>query len=105
MSNTPVDLLPLEKIVTFVASDDNWTYEDDCLKTAFQFATFEEAIEVVNKVAAVCSEMDHHPLMTNVYNQLTFSLCTHRVGDKVTELDVALAERISEIMTSHKELS
>lgn len=75
-----------------------WRFEDDRLKAAFNFTSFAEAMTVINKIAAVCEEMDHHPLMTNVYNRLMFSLCTHRAGDKVTELDIRLAKSISEIV-------
>ena len=78
----------------------SWRFEGDRLKAEFVLADFDTAMKVVNAVADVARELDHHPLMTNVYNRLMFSLCTHGVGDKVTELDVELARRISTVMVS-----
>jgi 4a-hydroxytetrahydrobiopterin dehydratase len=38
--------------------------------------------------------MDHHPLWTNVYNQVEIWLSTHDAGDIVTDKDRALAKKI-----------
>ena len=97
-SATKEDILDDQAIETFLAEHDDWTYEGGRLKASYNLQTFEQAIEVINKIAEVASAMDHHPFMTNVYNRLTFSLCTHSLGDVVTKLDVELAKRISEII-------
>ena len=89
-------LLNIEEITKFTSKYGDWEFEEDCLKAKFVLANFDTAMEVVEMVAKVAREMDHHPLWTNVYNQLSFSLCTHSAGDKVTELDLKLAQKISE---------
>lgn len=96
MNNKTV--LSTEEIIKFTNEVADWKFEDDRLKADFALTDFDAAIRVVNGVAAVAREMDHHPLMTNVYNRVIFSLCTHRVGDKVTGLDLTLARRISEVV-------
>jgi 4a-hydroxytetrahydrobiopterin dehydratase len=60
---------------------------------------FPAAIAVVDRVAEVAEEMDHHPDMDIRWNTLTFSNVTHAMGG-VTELDVTLARRINEIVAA-----
>ena len=91
--------LTKDEIDSFVSQHSDWAFESDRLVTNYSLKDFDEAIEVMNKVVEVARKIDHHPLMTNVYNRLSFSLCTHSVGDKVTELDVKLAKLLSEIIT------
>jgi 4a-hydroxytetrahydrobiopterin dehydratase len=100
MSDKKIDLLLEFEIQAFLDKDKNWSYEDNKLKAKFELSTFEEAIAKLNTIAAVCTEMNHHPLVTNVYNRLMFSIATHSAGDRVTGLDVQLATRISEIIES-----
>ena len=82
----------------FLNNNSDWRFEEDRLKAEFTLADFDKAMLVVEKVAAAARVMDHHPLWTNVYNKLSFSLCTHSAGDKVTKLDLQLAEEISRIV-------
>ncbi|MCB9816556.1 4a-hydroxytetrahydrobiopterin dehydratase [Candidatus Nomurabacteria bacterium] len=89
-------LILSESVITEALTNlSDWRLEDGKLMAEFTLPDFDTAIELVNKVAAVSREMDHHPLMTNVYNRLLFSLSTHGVGDRVTQLDLDLAHRIS----------
>ena len=46
--------------------------------------------------ATVAAEMDHHPEWSNVYSRVTVDLVTHDAGG-VTELDLQLARRMSEL--------
>jgi 4a-hydroxytetrahydrobiopterin dehydratase len=96
-------LAELEAIEKFVVENPDWKYEDNRLKATFVMADFDEAVWVFNEVARGAAAMDHHPLITNVYNRLIFSLCTHSAGDTVTELDFELARRISVIVKSKGE--
>lgn len=90
--------LEVEEIEQFTATNADWDYSEDKLMASFTLRTFEDAIKAINEIAEVCTKMDHHPLMTNVYNKLMFSIATHSAGDKVTELDLSLATKISEIV-------
>lgn len=83
-----------------------WDLQDNKLVRTFEFGTFEEAITFVNQVAAIATELNHHPEIINMYNRVTLRLSTHDLpalsdgreqagaGDTVTEKDTAFAERI-----------
>jgi 4a-hydroxytetrahydrobiopterin dehydratase len=77
-----------------------WKEEDDKLKRTFIFKDFKSAIAFMTKVAAVADEMDHHPWWSNAYNKVNIELSTHDAGDKVTEKDKTLADRIDSIFLS-----
>jgi 4a-hydroxytetrahydrobiopterin dehydratase len=83
----------------FLAIQPDWAFAEDRLKASFVLADFEAAVGVMNKVFAVAAAMDHHPRITNTYNRLEFSLCTHSVGDRVTSYDLDLAKAISDIIS------
>ena len=74
-----------------------WKEQDNKLKRSFTFGDFKEAFAFMTKVAKIVDEMDHHPLWTNMYNQVSFELNTHDAGDKVTDKDRKLAAAIDQI--------
>ena len=86
-------------IEEFLAAQPNWSFVEDRLKANFTLADFASAVRVMNEVFVVATRMDHHPRMTNTYNRLEFSLCTHSAGNKVTHLDLELAQKISELVS------
>jgi len=73
---------------------DGWTVEDDRLKKLFEFDSFRDAMSFLMRLAFEIEDMNHHPEIENVYNRVRFTLCTHDAGNKVTEKDVKLAQRI-----------
>ncbi|MEM6843024.1 MAG: 4a-hydroxytetrahydrobiopterin dehydratase [Bacteroidota bacterium] len=74
-----------------------WKEEDNKLKKSFEFKDFVEAFGFMSRVAIVAEKMDHHPFMTNGYNQVSFELNTHDAGDIVTEKDHKLAAEIDKL--------
>ena len=75
-----------------------WKEENDTLTKDFEFADFVEAFGFMTRVAMVAEKMDHHPHMTNVYNQVSFALSTHDAGNTVTDKDRKLAEEIDKLV-------
>ncbi len=71
-----------------------WTLQDDRLVKTFTFSTFREAIGFIVRLSFEAEEMNHHPGIQNVYNRVEISLTTHDAGNRVTDRDVKLAERI-----------
>ncbi len=71
-----------------------WQEENDKLYQKFNFKDFDEATEFVNKIAAIASELNHHPTIQNTYNTVELWLTTHSAGNKVTNKDQELAKRI-----------
>ncbi|AMB58301.1 4a-hydroxytetrahydrobiopterin dehydratase [Microterricola viridarii] len=60
-----------------------------------EYATgdFAGAVSLLDQVAAVAEELNHHPDVRLVYGRIAFELSSHDAGG-VTERDVALAQRI-----------
>lgn len=89
--------LPKEKIDQFIAAHSEWSVEEGKLVAHYTFASFEDAIEAIQAVASYATELNHHPEIYNVYTTLRFTLSTHDAGDAITEKDLALAGRISNV--------
>jgi Pterin-4a-carbinolamine dehydratase len=75
-----------------------WKEENNKLYRKFEFKNFSEAFAFMTRVALAAEKMDHHPLWTNVYNQVEVWLSTHDAGDVVTDKDRALAKKIDALV-------
>ncbi len=75
-----------------------WKQENDKLTRTIEFDDFVSAFGFMSKVAIIAEKMNHHPNWSNSYNKVSFELCTHDVGDKVTEKDRALASAIDKLL-------
>jgi len=75
-----------------------WQEQDNKLYQKFTFKNFPEAFAFMTRVALEAEKMDHHPMWTNVWNQVEVWLSTHDAGDIVTDKDRQLAKKIDGIM-------
>jgi 4a-hydroxytetrahydrobiopterin dehydratase len=75
-----------------------WQEKNNALYRKFQFKDFSEAFAFMTRVALEAEKMDHHPVWTNVYNQVEISLSTHSAGDIITEKDRKLAGKIDALL-------
>jgi 4a-hydroxytetrahydrobiopterin dehydratase len=75
-----------------------WKEENNKLYRKFEFKNFSEAFAFMTRVAIEAEKMDHHPLWTNVYNQVEVWLSTHSAGDVVTDKDRQLAKKIDALI-------
>jgi 4a-hydroxytetrahydrobiopterin dehydratase len=73
----------------------DWRPDGDAIRAAFKFASFRDAVAFILRIGFEAEAINHHPEIANVYNRVSFRLNTHDAGDKVTELDLELAKRIS----------
>jgi 4a-hydroxytetrahydrobiopterin dehydratase len=73
----------------------DWSVKASNIEAAFAFKTFRDAIAFILEVAFEAEAMNHHPEIRNTYNRVSFSLCTHDAGRRITDLDVELAARIA----------
>ncbi len=87
-----------EETQDFLTAHQEWQLEENHLKSSFKLADFATAVAVMNETFKVAASMNHHPRLTNTYDQLAFSLCTHSAGDKVTSYDIAMAQEIDLIV-------
>jgi 4a-hydroxytetrahydrobiopterin dehydratase len=87
-------------VETWLAQHDGWRQEGSAsdggvLRRTVECASFPAAIEMVQRIAAVAEERDHHPDIDIRWRTLTFRCSTHSAGG-ITEKDTALAASISE---------
>ncbi len=61
----------------------------------FAFDDFRQAFAFLTLVAFEAEGRDHHPEITNVYDQVGLALSTHDAGNRVTETDLAFARAVN----------
>lgn len=57
-----------------------WSLKGRSIEREFKFKGFREAMEFVNKVAALAEVEDHHPDICIFYNKVQITLSTHKVS-------------------------
>ncbi|WP_016699641.1 4a-hydroxytetrahydrobiopterin dehydratase [Actinoalloteichus spitiensis] len=91
------DLLTSDQIATALGTLPDWRREGSALVRTVELAGFPSAIAVVNRVAEIAENDNHHPDIDIRYATLTFRLSTHVAGG-ITASDVSLAEEIDEVL-------
>jgi 4a-hydroxytetrahydrobiopterin dehydratase len=76
-----------------------WERDGDAIVRTAELPSFPVAIEVVDRVAALAEERDHHPDIDIRWRTLTFRCSTHSAGG-LTQLDVDLARSITDEIAS-----
>lgn len=86
----------------FAASDGvgDWRVVDGRAVAHFPTGGFTHGAAFVMEVARVADTVDHHPDADLRYGGVTMTLLTHETGT-LTERDVDLARRISEVARAH----
>jgi 4a-hydroxytetrahydrobiopterin dehydratase len=77
-----------------LATTPGWELAGDAIVRTVKLKDFAEAMEFVNRVAAVAEEANHHPDITIKWNTVTLTQSTHVAGG-LTEHDFALARRLN----------
>ena len=78
---------------------DGWLGDTAGIHRTITLSSFPAAIAVVDRVAEIAEESDHHPDIDIRWRTVTFTCCTHSAGG-VTDLDVTLAARIDGIIAA-----
>jgi 4a-hydroxytetrahydrobiopterin dehydratase len=94
------ELLAHGEIEAALGRLEGWSGDGRALERGVTASDFATAIRIMDEVAAVAEELDHHPDIDIRWRTLRFSLRTH-VADGVTERDVELARRIEEVIARH----
>jgi 4a-hydroxytetrahydrobiopterin dehydratase len=63
----------------------------------FEFKNFVEAMEFINRLAALAEDEGHHPDICVFYNKVDLTLWTHAAGG-VTQNDFILAAKIEKMI-------
>ncbi len=97
--STPPQLLTDDDVATALMQLDDWHGDAHQLRRTVKAPTFAAGIRLVDAVAAVADERDHHPDIDIRWTSITFTLSTHSAGG-VTDLDVAMANQIDKLATT-----
>src|SRR5205823_10644802 len=92
-------LLNADEVARELSTLDGWQGDGREIARTAELPSFPAAIRVVDRVAEVAEEMDHHPDIDIRWRTLTLRCSTHSAGG-VTELDLGLAGRIDEIIAA-----
>lgn len=93
---TMPQILSQDEIAGALTELDGWTGDTSQLRRSVKAPTFTSGIRLVDAVAEVAEQLDHHPDIDIRWTTITFTCSTHSAGG-VTALDVALAHRIDEL--------
>lgn len=88
------DLLGDSAIDTALQSLPGWERQDNALVRRVELPSFPAAVALVNRVADIAEERNHHPDIDIRWRTVIFRCSTHSRGG-ITELDIALAQAIS----------
>ena len=93
------ELLGPDEVRSALAARPGWAGDPEAIRRTVELPSFRAAIAVVDQVAEVAEEMDHHPDIDIRWRTLTFHCATHSAGG-VTRRDLDLAARIDEIVAA-----
>lgn len=73
-----------------------WRIKDGELRRTYEFKTFVEAVNFINRLVEPAETAQHHPDLLVSYNRVTVSLTTHDAGG-LTQKDFDLARIIARL--------
>ncbi|TWP48584.1 4a-hydroxytetrahydrobiopterin dehydratase [Lentzea tibetensis] len=91
------ELLTDDQLTEILTKLPDWTAQDAALVRTAELGSFPMAIMVVNRVAEIAENDNHHPDIDIRWRTLTFRVSTHSKGG-ITALDVSLAEEIDGVL-------
>jgi 4a-hydroxytetrahydrobiopterin dehydratase len=80
-----------DAVAAWVANHPQWRRDGDTIRRDVECTSFPAAIDLVNRIADVAEQRDHHPDIDIRWRTLHVALSTHSEGG-VTAKDLALAE-------------
>jgi 4a-hydroxytetrahydrobiopterin dehydratase len=91
------ELMTDDQVTEALRTLPHWSAQDDSLTRIVELESFPQAIQVVNRVAEIAENNDHHPDIDIRWRTLTFRVSTHSKGG-VTSLDITLANEIDGVI-------
>ena len=93
------ELLDDDAVTAALTGLPGWERDGGAIVLTAKLPSFPAAITVVDRVAEIAEDRDHHPDIDIRWRTLTFRCSTHSEGG-ITGLDTALAAAISEQVTA-----
>ena len=75
-----MSLISKIKINDFIKNNHGWKHIDKKLKKTYQFKTYMESIEFINKLAKVAEKLNHHPDMVVGWCKIDIYFTSHDLG-------------------------
>jgi 4a-hydroxytetrahydrobiopterin dehydratase len=91
------ELLTSDELTSALGHLPAWRQDDKTIVRTVELASFPQAIQVVNRIAEIAENDDHHPDIDIRWRTLTFVLSTHSAGG-LTAKDTALATEIDAVI-------
>jgi len=79
-----------------------WRRDEGALVREVELESFPQAIQVVNRIAEIAENDNHHPDIDIRWRTLTFRCSTHSEGG-ITASDASLAEEIDGVLDAIRE--
>ncbi|HEX6445874.1 MAG TPA: 4a-hydroxytetrahydrobiopterin dehydratase [Streptosporangiales bacterium] len=95
------DVLDDDTLRSALADLSAWTGDAEAIVRTVQAADFPTAIRIVDDVAEVAEQRNHHPDIDIRWRNLQFTLSTHSEGG-VTSADVDMAKAIDDVVRRHE---
>ncbi len=90
-------LLDEKQIQEGLTQRPQWEYRDGVIVREVTASDFMSGIRLVDRVAEVAEQVNHHPDIDIRWTTITFALVTHAMGG-VTEHDLNMAGKIDEVV-------
>ena len=87
-----------QKIEELLQNNLNWQQVENSLIGNWKFADFKELREMVGKLCDLADDLNHHPTVTYGYNTLRVETTTHDAANTITDKDIELAKRVSDLI-------
>jgi len=78
----------------------NWQVIDGQLVLEVSAPNFLTAIEWVSQIGRAAEDLNHHPDIDIRWKNLKISVVTHDLGNKLSNLDLELAQKVNQIVAS-----
>ncbi len=96
------ELLSDEEVGKALGRLQEWRREEGALVREVELESFSQAIQVVNRVAEIAENDNHHPDIDIRWRTLVFRCSTHSAGG-ITASDSSLAEEIDGVLDAIRE--
>jgi 4a-hydroxytetrahydrobiopterin dehydratase len=85
-----------DEIESRLAELPGWDRHGDAIRRRFEGEDFAFAVALVNRIAPVAEELNHHPDLEVSWGSVTVTVTTHSQGG-LTQADFELARRIDAV--------
>ena len=93
------DVLDQDALAAGLAKLPDWSGDTKAISRSVTASSFLAGIRLVDAVAVVAEELNHHPDIDIRWTTVTFTLSTHSAGG-VTANDLGLAGRIDDLVAA-----